>query len=717
MAKETFGSAIGKVAREQIKLREELFAKPNKTPEELDLINGSTSWVQLRSSVNKVTNPEILTEVRKGKTPPSSITTDGGAEARKFVLIGGTHVSSASGRHARSGVNLNEGDNSKFAYNVDSITGYRPMPGITGLKVASKNTYGTLLQAEVDFVVWSLSDLEICELLYFRPGYTALLEWGHTSFLTAKDQVKQYGKHYYPVIDSVFFDAKPRPITIDKAIQKDREETKGNAEGMFGYITNFSWSFRPDGGYNCSIKLVSRNIVLESLKNGKVSDNFSASDEDQEKSKEERKSNFHYVFTELEKFKTRYQTSVKSYLNGKGTKKAKEISESLMEDFDLFRTTIDLGDEGTNLFGLYTFDKTANIAYIPLRGLLAIFNSYESLYNPKPKEKVNLLEFDLSYGEKYNTFNNHYSIDPIVAVLPKTPVDFPDRTLVKDGLDGLMKAYAGSNADDIMNIMISTEFIKAEIGKIIDTTGGEGIGIFDTMKNILAILSDTLGGINDFDVVYDYYGADQKLRVIDRSVPHPVKNIPTLSLAGLSSTVTELNVSSKITSAIASQVSIAAQGNQGNATENISAILKWNSGAIDRHIPIKKKGVTEPSKEQKEAREQFLKDLEEAFAKTNDGSHYSRETFRRLKLDNQGEIQKLYLDQQKEVVQGVVPVELSIKMLGISGLKIGSTFKIASGILPKKYDKFGYIITGIEHELDTSNRWYTNIKTQFYNIK
>jgi hypothetical protein len=63
---------------------------------------------------------------------------------------------------------------------------------------------------------------------------------------------------------------------------------------------------------------------------------------------------------------------------------------------------------------------------------------------------------------------------------------------------------------------------------------------------------------------------------------------------------------------------------------------------------------------------------------------------------------------------GLVPVELSLQLDGIGGIKIGQSFKIKSGILPAKYqDKFGYIITGLGHSIENS-KWLTDIKTQFY---
>jgi hypothetical protein len=55
--------------------------------------------------------------------------------------------------------------------------------------------------------------------------------------------------------------------------------------------------------------------------------------------------------------------------------------------------------------------------------------------------------------------------------------------------------------------------------------------------------------------------------------------------------------------------------------------------------------------------------------------------------------------------------------MGIGGFKIGQAFQIDSGLLPTIYNKdFGYIITGIEHEV-SQGKWITKVKTQFYSVK
>ena len=39
-----------------------------------------------------------------------------------------------------------------------------------------------------------------------------------------------------------------------------------NYDGMYGKITNFTWSFNDDGSYDIELKLISHGDIIESLK-------------------------------------------------------------------------------------------------------------------------------------------------------------------------------------------------------------------------------------------------------------------------------------------------------------------------------------------------------------------------------------------------------------------------------------------------------------------
>ena len=68
----------------------------------------------------------------------------------------------------------------------------------------------------------------------------------------------------------------------------------------------------------------------------------------------------------------------------------------------------------------------------------------------------------------------------------------------------------------------------------------------------------------------------------------------------------------------------------------------------------------------------------------------------------------------KDPSTGVIPIDFSMELDGIHGFTIGSTFGLNQNILPSKYDKYSYIITGISHKIGSDNKWVTNVGTNFY---
>ena len=709
MAKqEKIGAAVSDNIIDQIKARETLFGKEGKTQQDHLSIHSNTAWVKLRSSVNQITNKDA-DALKVSKDNRATIVGDK-TYAENFILVGGT----ANVGGMRSGISRepNVIDTNKAYQNFERGLGFRPMPGITSLKVASKNTYGTLMQAEVGFTVWSVEDLEICELLYFRPGYTALLEWGHSIYVDNQGNLKQAGPDNQTLTNDRWFSSQ-RAGAIEDGIQYRREQAGGNYEGMFGYITNFSWSFRSDGGYDCSVKIVSRGVVLESLKNGKTTDVIPPSEigpGDKEKGKRERKSPYHYIFSRLEQ-KTN-GTMFDGIEQLKDTKANHAATQ--LEPFKVWRTYQDF-ENPESWIGR---EKTINLQYITLRTVLDIFNKFCTLKDTANNNDP-IDSFNIEYGKKYFTYNRHYSIDPVVALLPhKSIVSWLNVTRGKlhDSVEEELKKEENGGTDDILNILVSTKYVEGELDAVIDNAQEEGIGFFDVIKGILSKVQNALGEINDFDIAWD----NKQHILVDRRALGP-DTLPTIQITGLNSTVSSISIDSKITNAISSQVSIAAQGNSGNYADNISAILEWNGGAIDRHLVVKDQSDSETDEEDDEKFEKFLEDLYEVYESFNgtllNNTVYDAELFNQLRSDNIANIQKTaktYLASKGEPAKGVVPVELSMTMMGIGGFKVGSSFNIKKGVLPSKYDAYSYIITGMEHNIGTDNKWTTSLKTQFY---
>jgi hypothetical protein len=131
--------------------------------------------------------------------------------------------------------------------------GIRPMPGITNINIQSKSAYGSLQEATVSFVAWDIKQLEELELLYMRPGYTVLLEFGW-------NYVNPMPK--YDILNK-------KEISLNDAfaeIYNLIDRSGGNYDALLGYVKNYNWTARDDGGYDCTTTIISLGEVLESLK-------------------------------------------------------------------------------------------------------------------------------------------------------------------------------------------------------------------------------------------------------------------------------------------------------------------------------------------------------------------------------------------------------------------------------------------------------------------
>lgn len=164
-------------------------------------------------------------------------------------------------------------------YEYSDDFGVRPVAGITGMTLNTHNRYGSLRTATVQFEVHSLEQMNLYEEMFMRPGYSALLEWGHSVYLDSTD-----GKVYdmEPLLSEPFINKSLVSSFLDKeadsddiqnqskqaiylAIEKMRRKTDYNYDGMYGLIKNFSWALRTDGGYSCTVDIVSIGTVIESL--------------------------------------------------------------------------------------------------------------------------------------------------------------------------------------------------------------------------------------------------------------------------------------------------------------------------------------------------------------------------------------------------------------------------------------------------------------------
>jgi len=239
--KNTFSPSV----KTQLEVRQK--AMTNRTPKNISYLNSRNAWIRMSSSVN----------------------VDGKADlAKKYVLQGGT-LKNVENSLEKASLKSGLGNSFNNAYsNIGNVAkkpyqrGIRPMPGITGIDIKSKSAYGSLREVTVSFQCWDIQQLEELEVLYMRPGYTALVEWGWTPYL---DNNGEYQPNFIDYYDIIYSDQKDR-TKLFKDLYDKSVKYGGNYDAMFGYVKNYQWSARPDGGYDCQTTLISTGEIIESLK-------------------------------------------------------------------------------------------------------------------------------------------------------------------------------------------------------------------------------------------------------------------------------------------------------------------------------------------------------------------------------------------------------------------------------------------------------------------
>jgi hypothetical protein len=1014
---DVIGGGIAAGVVRQLIQREELVSQGQKSKEHLLFFNGNGAWARMVSSVNTLTETET-NQLAAGKATVDEVVGSKNL-AYNNVLMGGTLKQSTPSKPTALGGGVNEskhnpidvdsngyikaGNLKDSAYHNYESLGFRPTPGIESVAVKSKGTYGTLREAEVNFKVWTLEDLEVMQALYLRPGYSILLEWGHSLQLqssenpgTLNSQITTYKKFLQDNVDNPM-------LTFEKELLEIAQQSDYNYDSFVGFVSNFDWSLNEQGGYDCKVKIIAKGSVLESI--ACTFDPSSVYPPEQmnrlreDKGKEERKSIFHKLFTEMQywvdgginstelnqigsavetglvtplpgltlalaapaipgaigdilfgndeellaalddpqgaeaktamqndafrakfeklkngdsfKFKGKTYSfgptkvgssgfadleeeeleyylnkqfgeygltfsqagtgdnisvvdqngqsfeievdntftaddyreglSLSNFIQDRAVIPESQLTEEQKADrerrqqagqqqvIDLIKDITTANENQADLTGLFSegdvmpiytksnfvrassahFRKTLsdfaafrlkdlelkdtgffdndnlNEFWIPLHVVLDVYNNYVTLIDgTKSKSKGTnstgrkLTQFYTGHQDevlsgvyekklKYLTTDQHFSINPMVCILPKKPrltilkdsegkklewpdgqgTAFPMGVVWKNGFhQQVTSAFAQGllrgETNDILNILISVQFLKDELDKIAkadeDSDKNENNNIVYFLKIVLKAMTEAMGGVNDFDIFYD--DRDDLFYIVDRKITPALRNlIPTLSLSGVRSTMTNVQISSQISQNIGNMVSIAAQGTGGNSKDNVGPLLKWNAGLLDRHIRHKAQDNTDDNSkvtQKEEKREnpedkrlkEWIKDYYDYWREFNGDKAWDNGDFNPDLVAAVSTFHKKFC--QKYVVEayykqeddpkpppGVVPVELSFTTMGLGGLKIGQAFQIEQGLLPQKYaEDFGYIITGLSHNIQDS-KWTTEVKTQFYSLK
>ena len=501
---------------------------------------------------------------------------------------------------SRSGVAKTNSLYNNSSYGLGGTNfGLSPAPGLIEASIECINR-GSIRKAKVTLKAYNKFQFDMIELLYLRLGYTMMLEWGFDKYIDTEGQLQSMGT---TLIEEEFF--KTSKVTQNSILQKIETYRKlysYNYDGFFGKVTNFDWSFNPDGTYDISIDLITLGDVIESIgAKNKVLALSANQIEDDVKS-----SSFFGlgIFNNegIGEIKdsaivgTAGDSQISYYMyqlvkNIKWADRVEGISkngplfswEHSREHYDGFFE----GDYPSIDLPNYNYFMTLGNLMDVLRNRiipLIIKDTPELVLNVENDEVTNIC----------NTYPNLISLDPKVCIIK------PEFYLAADSqiselkipkyLDDL-KQFSYNVGDcyygRLMNIYINFEFI-AEVLQQVDKKGE--LSLYEFMTKIVTGINKALGNVIDLEVIVK---DDNVLTIIDQKpIPNlglqspPSFEIFGYNMSGSSNFVTDFSFETNITPDLASQISIGATA-QGSSTRNTdaTAFSKWNIGLMDRTNP------------------------------------------------------------------------------------------------------------------------------------
>jgi len=250
---------------DQINKRQEIHGKENRSIEDLQYLNSKTAWVKLASGVSLKGDERIKDLGWNGIN-------DGMDLAKKYVLFGGVSkkIDNSTTLQQLGGFTTKKDEIN--AYNINAKQqkenldfGFVPPPGIESVDVKNMNR-GSIKKATVKIKAYSRDQFDILDILYMRLGYTVLLEWGWSHYFNNNGKLETMG---YTLVEAEkgFFStsAKSHKQFLPK-IERYRKDKSGNYDGLLAKVSNFDWTFNPDGSYDITLTLISLGDIIESLK-------------------------------------------------------------------------------------------------------------------------------------------------------------------------------------------------------------------------------------------------------------------------------------------------------------------------------------------------------------------------------------------------------------------------------------------------------------------
>lgn len=766
------GEKFDNYVQNQITVRQESLGKyTNISTKDLLYYQNKTPWLRLASSVDlevigRDSNLEKLSRLLEGID--SNDLKDSNL-AKKCVLHGG--IVDESKPQLQSGLRSSDNIFSGAYGWGGGERGFVPQPGIVGADVTYYNN-GALSKCTVNIKCFSREQFAIIDALYMRPGYTVLLEFGWSLYLS-KDKNNNIELNSFDQFQSSafrnFLNGKVKDnFDIYKLIESDRKTYEGNYNGVYGKISKFDWSFNNDGSYDITIQITGMGDIIESLTiPSSISDKQETKERENIVSESKLKSKFH---NELEEYRKLISTGMLPYsidpINALYSSIPSSSTTLTINNFNKENNSITIpyalyqisGGKRDNSNSIFRED------YISFGALIATIQNLFLLYN----KDQSIYGFDMNFDNLSKDDNFiirlplQFSSDPTKVLIPvdeefNIPLSSGVSTslqLLEDKLPTKIASSLNSNylvynneitekektqgkkqlnTDYFMllsSVYINMNYVEELLNTYNDPTKNE-IELLGVIKDILTSINSCTGNINNLDIKLDN---DVGLYRFKNSTPFmlnllPPENTSKFNLFGFlpknnqgetstpiqGSFIRDISLTSGITDEWATLISIGAASNSSTNFTDSTSFKLYNKGLKDRILPERDDKVTPkfPKNDLQKNLKKSLKEMEEYYELVYDFQSFNESTISTLKSKystTSGYLKEYYLNKLNANISFFLPFNLKLTMDGIGGIKLYQRFEMDERILPPMYDdkQIDLIVNGINHSI-TPAGWTTTL--------
>ncbi len=676
-----FKESFRKFVRKQLRLRQEIIKLGNEGGSRMgsrkvdlgDLGGGSVSIPEGAFYTNTVGRACVLRMSSGVDLKPTADFLEGGkfekiddlsgpGLAKRYILEGGTLINipgesdgkttiTSGARRGFPGTagKLKSGKQRSFGFpygdpaiRADAQEGYGivPMPGIKSAEIQTKSAYGSLRTAKIEFNCHNQRQLEVLELLYMRPGFPILLEWGWTTYID--NEGKRTSE--FPTVYEFFEPAVTQAI-INKKIIDNKIKTGGNYDGLLGFCKNFSYKARPDGGYDCTTEIVAAGEIIESIKPPKVARKIYRPGHEESKGTDIIEVILMKVNTigTIIKSNERVQNDwlrTKNYRNHVQELVDKHLEDvrvplGLSTDSEVFPLIIPK-DRKFECAGFWNFDDDFEATYIRWDALCQLFNAHFIPITPKSgkdgvREPLFLLTTDMAIGEddekkivpleyaatpnplkgtkaKFDFVTNvlDISLDPTVCILPHQMRQVAGSVNLGKMFVGaflspiFLAACIWGDHDFAYDYELTEEVEERQIGMIYfnvekllhthrqmmyndDNSYNEDYNLYDFIQKIWDDVNEACAGMHNFKMSIDHERPNL-VRIIDQvfqggTTLNAQSDIVTLNIQSNDSIVRDFAYHTSIPSAMTATIALSAQN-----PDNPDDLDQMTFAAINRNI-------------------------------------------------------------------------------------------------------------------------------------